>query len=629
MTTPFSPLLGALLLTGMTGVLITSWRNILAGVGETRGSVVCTMSLASMAVVDVVGGVGGGVVGGILPGLGLVVLVVGGAGVVIRRRPTSGPASLVPSWSVGEVAVAAALGGLMVWCALGSWMWDERSTHLPLAGAVARGVLPLEHPLFPGQALHYHPGYAVVVGVVRRLLGLPLDVCADLVTIVAVVLMLWTLRDLLRALAQACGLQGSLVSVVGVPLVWLGGGPLAAVLADGLGASLPGKGLLPSSWVNGATFPPLVVTNVLQHPQGLAMPITCALLTLLLGTRSTGRVAVAAVVVVLLCRVQILFCAFGGLILAVVVAGDMLRAPTARAGWLRVALVAVAGVTSLALGGLSTAAGDAITFGRGYFAADGMWVLVRAPLTFGVALLALPAALWLARRAPIDSRLVVTSLGLASALAILVGLVATYARSWDIVKFFGVGLFFGHIVLAVTCAALARHAQRPIALRAVLGVVLVASCWSGAFWLLRHGPLQGIVAPAAREQGPDPWAVAIDEACGAAVDGRSRVLSTRLSLGQVGWLVPGTPWRASRDTVALLIDRDLADGCTAARDRALKALGDDDRSAFNDAMAVLGTRMVVVDDAAERRFRRALGPERFTLLCRAPHGAVYERRRDP
>jgi hypothetical protein len=208
-----------------------------------------------------------------------------------------------------------------------------------------------------------------------------------------------------------------------------------------------------------------------------------------------------------------------------------------------------------------------------------------------------------------------------------VALVATYERSWDIVKFFGVGLFFGHLVLAVTATALTQRA--PSTMPAVLGVVLAVSCWSGAFWLLRHGPLQGIVAPAAREQGPDPWAVAVDEACGAVVDGRSRVLSNRLSLGQVGWLVPGTPWRASRDTVALLIDRDLADRFATARDSALKGLSDADSNAFDDAAAVLDTHLLVLDDAAERRFRRALAPDRFTLLCRAPHGAVYERRRAP
>ena len=624
MTTSLHAFLGGLALVVMAGVLLSGWRTVLARMAVGHASIAAALALASLAVVDVCGGVVGSVGGG----LALVVAGVAGAGAIARWRLAATTSTTAPSWTGAELTVAVLLGTLMAWCALGSWMWDERSTHLPLAGAVARGVVPLEHPVFPGQPLQYHPGYAVVVGVVRLLSGLPLDVCADLVTIVAVVVLLWTLRDLLRALAAACDVDGAIVVVVGLPLVWLGGGPLAALLADGWGAPLPGKGLLPPAWVNGATFPPLVVTNVLQHPQGLAMPVVCALLLLLAARRTAGRVAVASVAVVLLSRVQIVFCAWSGLILAMVVIVDVavlvFRHRTQRGYWLQLAMVGAAGAASLRLGGLSVAAGNAVVLGAGYFGSDGMWALVRVPLTLGAALVALPGAVWLARRAAGPVASLLRALGLASSGAILVALVATYERSWDIVKFFGVGLFFGHVVLAVAVGALLKRGART---RVFVAAMLALSCWSGAFWLLRHGPLQGLVAPAAREFPPDPWAVSVDEACGSAVNGRSPVLSSRLSLSQVGWLVPGTPWRHSRDTVALFIDREAADRQTADRDRALQALTRTDADAAGivvDAMAALGTRFVVVDERAEQRLQQGL--RRFALRCRAPHGAVYDRR---
>ena len=79
--------------------------------------------------------------------------------------------------------------------------------------------------------------------------------------------------------------------------------------------------------------------------------------------------------------------------------------------------------------------------------------------------------------------------------------------------------------------------------------------------------------------------------------------------------------------MALLIDREAADRQTADRDRALQALTRTDADAagiVDDAMAALGTRFVVVDERAEQRLQQGL--RRFALRCRAPHGAVYERR---
>jgi hypothetical protein len=151
-------------------------------------------------------------------------------------------------------------------------------------------------------------------------------------------------------------------------------------------------------------------------------------------------------------------------------------------------------------------------------------------------------------------------------------------------------------------------------------IVVVVSCWSGALWLLRHGPLQGVIAPVDRERSIDPFAAHLDDACGDVVPGRARVWSSRRTLWQAGWLVPGTDWRSSRDTRALLVDRDGVDRDVAAWTRA---------SANLDAapLALLDVDFVVVDTAAASRLSRVLGSDRFSVLCRAADGVVYAVRR--
>lgn len=595
-----STFLGAGVLVVLVLGLASAWRTLLQRFGEGRDVVANAATLASLAVADVPGAL----VGDVRVGAGLVDVVVIISAIVAQRQRALPPLQLAPSWTMREYATGVVVAGLLAWCAVTSWMWDEASTHLPLGNAVARGVLPLEHPAFPGQPLRYHAGYAVLVGVARAFTHLPVDVCADVVTIAGVVVLVHGLRDVLRAL----GADANTVAL-GLVFVLCAGGPLAGILADGWGAPLPGKALLPPAWVNGATFPPLVVTNVLQHPQGLAMPIALAAILLLTDQRRTGRVIVAMLLVVLLARVQILFSAFTGLLLASVVVVDGVRRQTRALAHL--AIVAIGGAVALVAGGISAGNAAALVWGRGYFAVDGARAMVHELLAFGLTLLALPLAVFVARRSTTSLRPLIVGLGGLGLLGVVVGNVAVYERSWDIVKFFGVGAFFGHLAIAL---ALPRWP------RGVVFGVVVVSCWSGAFWLLRHGPLQGVVGPVARERGVDATASFVDDSCGHAVPGTARVFASNKTLWQAGWLIPGIDWRTNRDTQALLLDRARVDTDIAAWAKASATLD-------HLALDALDIAFLALDERERRRHAAVLAGPRFHEVCRAGDVVVFEVRR--
>jgi hypothetical protein len=595
-----STFLGAGVLVVLVFALAAAWRALLRHVGEGRNVVASAATLASLAIADVPGAA----TGDVRVGAGLIAIAVIIAAVVMHRRGALAPQQLAPSWTRREYASAIVIAGLLTWCAVTSWMWDEASTHLPLGNAVARGVLPLEHPAFPGQPLRYHAGYAVLVGVVRAFTHLPVDVCADVVTIAGVVVLVHGLRDVLRALGADAD-----TAALGLVVVLCAGGPLAGLLADGWGAPLPGKALLPSTWVNGATFPPLVVTNVLQHPQGLAMPIALAVILLLTDRQHTGRVVVATLLVVLLARVQILFSAFTGLLVAGVVVVDVVRRqPRALA---HLVLVGTGGAVALVAGGIGAGNAAALVWGRGYFASDGALAVVHELLAFGITLLALPLAVVVARRSSPAQRPIIVGLGALGLLGVVVGNVAVYERSWDIVKFFGVGAFFGHLAIIPTLSRWPR---------AVVAVVVVVSCWSGVFWLLRHGPLQGVVAPAARERGVDATATVVDDICGAQVPGSARVFASRKTLWQAGGLVPGTDWRANRDTQALLLDRARVDADVAARAKVSATLDE-------EALRALDVGFIALEERDRRRHVAVLAGPRFHEVCRVGDTVVFEVRR--
>ena len=579
---------GSLLLVVAIAGMVAGVRALLALCGEQRASVIAASTAALMAAAPLTLQPLTGIIAAVLlPGC------VGGATALLLRRmlpttattaTTATTTTTAPPWSLAARCSAAALGGLLAFTACGTFLWDEASTHLPLAAAVARDLHPLQHPLFPGQPLRYHVGFDVVVGSVRAFTLLPLDQCMDLVTVGGIALLLCTLHDLASALKS-----GS--AALAMPVVLLGGGPVAALLADGWGMALWGKTWFPPPWVNGAVFPPLVVTNVFQHPQGLAMPIACA--TLMVAAVPTfRRFVVAALLLVLCSRVQIVFAAVTG------AAVLLLAARSRNVGGVMVLLVA-AGLCA-ADSGFTEPGATQLVWG-GAFAHDGAPGIGRVLLTFGLSLGAPIFGLMLWRR---DRQDLILALMLAGSVGFVVGNVVSYARSWDIVKFFSVSAFFSHFLWA---AAITRAPR-------TLGVIVVAcSCWSGALWLVRHGVGNGLVASAYREQGQGDDVAAFADHVAGLIPASSRVFTPDLSLARAGVLVPGTDWRASRDTAALLIDRKHSEALTLAWRRARQDLD-------ADALRTLGAEFVVVR-AGSLLEPLLANTRRFTPVALAPTAA--------
>lgn len=594
-----STLVGTAVFVVVIALVWRGWRTLLLHAGVDVPSVAAAATMGTFAIADLCGrpwwGQRNAVVAGAAVGAGTILL----CATAVRRfakTPSASPTRVRP-WTRPQTVSAALVVLAVGWCALGTFMWDERSTHLPLAGAIARGVLPLQHPLFPGQPLTYHAGYAVVVALVRIAASLPLDVCADVVTLAGLVVLVLVLRDLLALLVD-----DDRTVAIGILVVLCAGGPVAGLLADAWGAPHPGRLVLPAAWVNGATFPPLVVTNLLQHPQGWAMPLALAQLVVLAGRPSRSAVVVAAVFVLLLARVQVVWAAFGGLALVIAVVARHARRPrgTLVDGILDAIIVGIVGVSALRLTGFGGAA-DALTpLLGGAFADDGSAWPVHALLAFGTSLGA-PLYAAVAWRSGHRERALVVVLGVLGVLGFVVGFGAVYARSWDIVKFFGVSMVYAHLALVVVLSRLPRR---------VATLIVVASCWSGVFWALRHSVLQGIVAPAYRDHAPSALALQLNDDCGDVVPATARVFSRDLRLGEAGWLVPGTHWKLSRDTAALLLDR-----VTVERDAA--AWGTARRAPSSSTMAALGASFAVQGPDSTRFIEGA------RLVCRSPAGTVF------
>lgn len=538
-------------------------RGALRRVGELRTSVAAAATLAILAVLPELFGRPFESLGA---GLALCALVAAPAAWLLRARHRDA----APTPTGRERAPWLAAGALWIlgaWTAFTTYLWDEGSTHFGLSAALARGVLPPEHPLFPGEPFAYHYGYDVLVALLLRAAPLPQALACDLVTLSCLAVLLAALADAGRALA---GPRGAWLAILVVPL---GYGPAAALLADGWGAALPGIGAMPTAWVSAPRLPPPIISSFFQHPQGLGMPIAVATLLLASGATSTAsqvpstsaraagaRWATAASLLALLAVAQSVFFVLTGLALGVMVLVEAQATRSARALWPLCALALAAGAGAL-LGPLLRGAGGSDLVWRGYFADGPVALLLHHGLLFGASALAIPLA---ALRLREPQRALRAGLMAAGAAGFLVANTISYARSWDGVKFFAVGAFFGNLLLAEQLAAWGQGSAR----RRALGVaVLLLSLWSSAFWLLRHGPLNGVVAARYTEQPPDAVAVALSRQHGGDLGARERVLTTHTALHQAGFLVEGADWRRGGEGYRL--DRAARD---AARARAATAL---------------------------------------------------------
>lgn len=434
--------------------------------------------------------------------------------------------------NVAFIAVFAVVMFLGVWIEVDARLWDGDFGHFGFSSGIARGVLPPEHPLFPGEPLRYHVGFDVLVALVI-VSGVPVGAAVHVVSIALLALLLLIARDVGRALA---------IADAWVPaLVLLGYAPTSLCLAGSWASWDVCSAWFPSTWVSAQTMPPTVFSSFFQHPQGLAMPIALACMLLALTKPSFARTVLASLSLVALAHCQIAYFASAGLGIG---AALLLHRPTHAFPLLIAA--AIAYVTSDIAGGANE-----LRFGRGYFGDDAN--PLRYLAIFGLTLFAPLIALVLQRRS-----LLVRALAVASIAGFVVASAFTYARSWDIVKFFAIGAFFGNVCLAVVLAHLTRGLSRG-ARATTLALALAALCTvSASFWAVRSGVLNGVIAPhyalpRASALGEELLRVAGDD-----IAPRDVVLTPRVDIWHQGFHVAGADHR--KYAKGQLIDTARAEG---------------------------------------------------------------------
>jgi hypothetical protein len=602
-------LAGALVLGAASLVVALAVFEVLARLDERRVPVVLALSMAVLAVAPALAGRP-------FQSLRMGLLVTAGLCAApalqgARRLLRGGLVRTDRRWERADLPAAVAIAVLIVLGAWVSWstrLWDGALAHYGYASEIARGVLPPEHPLFPGAPLRYHVGYDVLVGLVVAFTGLAVDLACELVATLSLVLLAFALNDAGRALG---GARAGALAVLVVPL---GYGALSLCLAEGWGVPVGCGAWLPSGWVGAPRLPPPVISNFFQHPQGTAMPIALALLLLACERPSTARTALAALGLALLSQVQIAFFAATGLGIGVAVVADALAggAPLrARLGHalLRAALLLAA--LALAFGGGVLGGGGAlgeIRFGAGTFDDEPGLLVLRLLSIFGLPLLAVPVALLRLRAPPRALRL---ALVVMAAVCFAVPNAFSYARSWDIIKFWSVGAFFANLLLADLLAQLfVEDGSKARAMRITALVLLLASTASGALWLLRHGPFNGVIAfryafPPSSELGKS-----LLDAHGEEIAPRDRVLTSATEIWHHGFLLPGTDWR-HKDAYGQLVDRAEAEARTAIARRALRRLAPEDLAALEVSWLLLGERDLKALTPAGRAALE--DPQRFEL----------------
>lgn len=365
-----------------------------------------------------------------------------------------------PAWLVGAVGLGCVAHG-----AVTRNFFDEEH-HVPMAAVIARGVVPPEHPLLPGQVIPYHWGVDALYAQLM-VAGLRPDRAIDVVTIASFALLLLAAALVGAALA---GRAGATLAVILAPLA---GSPLAQPLHDGMGIFDVDRGLLPAAWAEWFRRPPPLTADFFQHPQGLAFPLVLVVLVLFCAAPSTrGARAMGAALLALLSLVQAVhFLVVGfGLGVATVVSAARQRQGRAtawRSAAVDLGLLALALALAVLFGGFfSPGAGTSSTlvWGKDFFA-DPSWSsrLVHHAAVFGLPLLLLPVAgAWAVRASH--------KLGLALVAGGAVGFflpnVVVYASSWDIVKLYSAGGFLAGVALAGTFA---RWLTRPLAPRTTAG----------------------------------------------------------------------------------------------------------------------------------------------------------------
>jgi hypothetical protein len=527
---------------------------------------------------------------------------------LLWKRGLAAPPAIVPHPRLGRAAWGLALLALVlvVWAARKNFLWDEFNGHDPLVSVIARGVSPPEHPLFPGEPFRYHYGFDVLSGEVRAFTGLFAPDAIDVVTIWCFVMLLVAGASIGADLAGDRG--GRLAMLLGP----FGTGTLLYLLLPELGRFEIHWSVIPSAWLH--SVPPPIISNFFQHPQGLGMPVSLAILQLFDGTEAeegarTRRIVLGAILLGMLSLAQIVFFLILGAALGVSTLWRAARARRMRPAAIELALLLGALGIAYLLGGfferhLGPPAAKMIDLGRSFFGEGIGRSILHHLVAFGLPLIAVPLALIRIRERAPALRVALIA---AAAIGFIVPNLIVYQRSWDIVKFFGAGGFFANILLADLLAPLFEEGARG---RRALGIAIaVLASFVGWFWIVRMSYLDGRHGVPKMHFGPPPRiAEAVAEKLGPLVKPRERIFSTNMDIGAgAGFMTPG--FNPTSEGASFMLDVDRAKKLHDHYSNARKTLREADLDALGVGWLVLSRGDI---EALEPEGRSALAdPHRF------------------
>ncbi len=519
---------------------------------------------------------------------------------LLRRRPlpdTPAPPRYPIRWGWVPLLIMTVL---VIWGALDGYWWDEDQCHFGATATLARGMVPPEHPLFPGEPFRYHYGFNSLAGLVRAFTGCNVAHAIDAATLWCFALLLITAHDVGGSLG---GKKSAFLAMLLVPL---GAGALQFLLFQDMGTLELHWSLLPISWRD--SMPPPVISNFFQHPQGLGMGLALGLLLFFETATTRARLALYALLLGSLALAHIVFFAVMGLALG---AGALMRAVQHRRPatlfFELTALLAALGLAWL-LGGFfaqGPGVGEVLVWGKSFFVGPWHLRLAHNLVLFGLPLLLLPAA---ALRFSKQGGLIRGTALVAAFIGFVVPHLVSYERSWDIVKFLGIGAFFAQLLLADTLST-----WRP----AATFLVVALSTNTGWLWLARMSALNGRAGvPAMHFGGPSELGRQVGERLYPLLDLRERVFSTNVDLARAsGILTPGFAWQTVGQ--GFLLDRPAHERLHHHAARARQDLSASDLEALEVTYLVLSPG----DEAALSPVGKSAlqDPARFQFLFEVAH----------
>jgi hypothetical protein len=591
-------MLGGALLLVVVAIAVALARLILLHAGEPRWSIACALGVmlnvgASILLARLTGStVLGTLIFAALAGIGLAAL---------RRRPLSVEPLEVPAQPSRVALAFAGLALFLVsWAAIQGYWWDESFLHFQLASVCSRGVIPPVHPLYPIEPLRYHYGYDFLAGQIRAFSGIPIAHALDVVTIACFILLLATSAAIGGALAGARG------AGLAMTLLPFGTGLLRYFLLRMNGPMDIFWDALPKSWFE--PLPPPQISNFFQHPVGLGMPIALAVLILFDGSEATVRqrrmrMGIGAILLGLLSIAQVAYFSMVGLVLGVAVLWRVLRERSAKGAAIELAMLAGAVPIAFALGGVLTPGGHTekmLILGRSFFPDPIGLRILRYLVLFGVPLLALPFAFRELRRRPSFLRVALFSGAVAG---YLLPNFVVYARSWDIVKFYGIATLFASALLADLSARV-----RPI-VAAVLAILTTLTSW---LFLVRMSVMDGRLGTPPMHFGRHPSVDdLVADRLGPLVPPGDRVFTVmEWTAWAGGFLTPGFRWQQYGE--GYMMDRRALDALAHAHARARRDLAIEDLEALDVRWAVL--RPFDIEVMSERGRKSLEDPARFEHL---------------